>query len=247
MINLFVNNYSKTKNFNQNSTRCIPVTETTWFVGTVASCLFIAAIVAVILMFRFVYKHKRPEEYERIMNCLLHNNVTALIGYLLSILDTEPDENFAHDAFIMFDSYTAMRLDDDSFIERLTNLGIDVIREDDGDLGRHRMEEVHETMATCRHILLILTPDFLCDQFLQNITKYVLARRRKSIVPIVYAECQLEEREFCFRKILETCRPIYWSERADEQENILEAIKRRITRPMLEQMTIELSNSVAVV
>ena len=60
---------------------------------------------------------------------------------------------------------------------------------------------------------------------------------------IVYSELEIDENDLAFRTImliLQTCRPLYWPQSADEQERMVDEIKRRITTTIVSQMTEEI-------
>jgi len=218
---------------------------TTWpsvqFIGGLVAGIAVLLIIITIVVFVVVYKRKRPVEYKRFVERLDINRLTgALMKVLAKRWSTTPD--YEYDAFVAYHNDDWSKLRNDSVLSRLSKTGITIYTENENGIpGEDRLDQLLDTIAKCRHLVLVVSPSFASDDWCKCITQRAV-RRLHAIVPLILIPINLEKSELTFNNILDMCKPIYWSDEPTQQEGILNEMKARLTVDFKHQIVDSLSD-----
>ena len=91
------------------------------------------------------------------------------------------------------------------------------------------MDEVNKYINQCRVILLVMSPAFIQDGWCRDVAIRDTTLRPHAVIPLVYKHLELEDDDLTFKNVLESCRPIDWSDDLHEQEIAFEKLMERIT------------------
>jgi len=152
----------------------------------------------------------------------------ALMALLADIGQTDEEMNIevSYDAYFAYYSREGYQLDRE-VISKLTALGLKIVTEEEILPGALISDILQEVTSKCRSMVLVLTPEFVRDPGLCNLTKRALVARC-AIVPLVYRRLELNEDELLFTNILKTHFPIYWPRDNGNCESVLSELTDRL-------------------
>jgi len=205
------------------------LTTTPRFVIPVLVVASIVIIVIITVVFIAVYRYRKPQDFQQIIACLDPGRLTgALIALLADIGQTDEEMNIevSYDAYFAYYSGQGYQLDQE-VISKLTALGLKIVTEEEILPGALISDILEEVTSKCRSMVLVLTPEFMTDPGLCNLTKRALVSRC-AIVPLVYRRLELNEDELLFTNILKTHFPIYWPEDNGDWERVLRELTDRL-------------------
>jgi Leucine-rich repeat (LRR) protein len=179
--------------------------------GLLTSILVISLIV--------LYRYRRTKPIENVLKCIDFDFLLSLLRRLMPPLDYGKS-HFEHDVFLFCHS------DDEcvqqTILDKLSRAEREVCTQDHWIPGVPIIDALEECTRSCRWIVPVLTTKSVKDpQFLFYID-YVLLKRPRALVPIVWhfhMDVDRSDDEGSILQLVKVADPLRWPEDGDEEQN----------------------------